>query len=267
MIGLAAVLALMLPSSNAGDPKEKDIVEAAVSTGKFKTLATALEAAGLIDTLKGKGPFTVFAPTDEAFAKLPKETLDALLKDKQRLTALLTYHVAAKNVASAEIVKFETARLKSVEGSPIAIDTAGGTVTLNGSSKVIQADLVCRNGVIHVIDTVILPTLFKDEADKTFIIAFCESSYDKDVIADAKAGNWDKAKERNKEFQATLKRLGEITPKLGTKDSWDLQVKFLVRANKNIETQIANQNEVGVPQAVVGLRAQCFACHLLHKAR
>ena len=140
------------------------------------------------------------------------------------MTTLLKYHVAAKTVVSAEIVKFETATLKSVEGTPIAIKSAGGTVTLNGSSKVIQADIFCRNGVIHVIDTLILPTLFTDEADKAFIIAFCESSYDKDVADDAKAANWDKAKERNKDFQATLKRLGDITPKLGTKDSWNSQV-------------------------------------------
>jgi uncharacterized surface protein with fasciclin (FAS1) repeats len=269
--GLFLGLALLILGSAGvrgdGAAKDRDVVETAVAAGKFKTLATALEAADLIETLQGKGPFTVFAPTDEAFAKLPQGTVEALLKDKKRLTTLLTYHVAPKNVASGEIVKFETATLQSIEGSLIALKAADGTVTLNGASKVTQADIVCRNGVIHVIDAVILPPSFTGENDKAIIVAFCESSFTKDVAADAKAGSWDKAKERNKEYRGLLDRMAEMTPKLGTKESWDAQIKYLLIAEKNIEEGIANQNAFVVAQGTLQSRAQCFACHLSHKQK
>jgi len=130
----------------------KDIVETAVGAGNFKTLATALQAAGLIDTLKGKGPFTVFAPTDEAFAKVPKADLDALLKDKAKLAAVLTYHVVAGRVLSKDI---KPGKVKSVQGTELTIATAGG-VTVD-AAKVITADVAASNGVIHVIDTVLIP--------------------------------------------------------------------------------------------------------------
>jgi uncharacterized surface protein with fasciclin (FAS1) repeats len=138
----------------AEDKPAKDIVDTAVGAGNFKTLVAAVKAAELVETLKGKGPFTVFAPTDEAFAKLPKETLDALLKDKKALTAVLTYHVVPGKVVAADVVKLETA--KTVQGKDVKIVTKDGKVTINGAN-VIKTDIICENGVIHVIDAVILP--------------------------------------------------------------------------------------------------------------
>jgi len=129
-----------------------DIVDTAVAAGNFKTLATALGAADLVSTLKGKGPFTVFAPTDEAFAKIPKADLDALLKDKKKLTAVLTYHVVAGKVMAADV---KAGKVKTVQGSEVTISTIGG-VTVN-NAKVIKTDITADNGVIHVIDTVIMP--------------------------------------------------------------------------------------------------------------
>jgi uncharacterized surface protein with fasciclin (FAS1) repeats len=134
---------------------EKDIVETAVSAGNFKTLAKALTAAGLVDTLKGDGPFTVFAPTDDAFAKLPEGTLDALLKDKEKLTKVLTYHVVPGKVMAADVVKIKEA--KTVEGQKISIDTSDGVKV--DDAKVVKTDIVASNGVIHVIDSVILPNM------------------------------------------------------------------------------------------------------------
>ena len=130
----------------------KDIVDTAVAAGSFKTLATALQAAGLIDTLKGPGPFTVFAPTDAAFAKIPKADLDALLKDKAKLTAVLTYHVVPGRVMAKDV---KAGSVKTVQGGMLTLGTTGG-VTVN-NAKVVQADVVASNGVIHVIDTVVLP--------------------------------------------------------------------------------------------------------------
>jgi uncharacterized surface protein with fasciclin (FAS1) repeats len=130
----------------------KDIVDTAVAAGSFKTLATALQAAGLIDTLKGPGPFTVFAPTDAAFAKIPKADLDALLKDKAKLTAVLTYHVVPGRVMAKDV---KAGSVKTVQGGMLSLGTTGG-VTVN-NAKVVQADVVASNGVIHVIDSVVLP--------------------------------------------------------------------------------------------------------------
>jgi uncharacterized surface protein with fasciclin (FAS1) repeats len=132
---------------------KSDIVDTAVNAGSFKTLATALKAAGLVETLKGKGPFTVFAPTDEAFAKLPPGTVEALLQDKAKLTAILTYHVVSGNVKAADVVNLKSA--KTVQGQAVAIDATDG-VKIN-DAKVVKADIDCSNGVIHVIDTVLLP--------------------------------------------------------------------------------------------------------------
>jgi uncharacterized surface protein with fasciclin (FAS1) repeats len=130
----------------------KDIVDTAVAAGSFKTLATALQAAGLIETLKGKGPFTVFAPTDEAFAKIPKADLDALLKDKAKLTAVLTYHVVPGKVMAKDV---KAGKVKTVQGSELTLGTMGGVTVDN--AKVVKADVVADNGVIHVIDSVVLP--------------------------------------------------------------------------------------------------------------
>ena len=130
----------------------KDIVDTAVAAGNFKTLAAALQAAGLVDTLKGKGPFTVFAPTDEAFAKIPKADLDALLKDKAKLTAVLTYHVVPGTVMAKDV---KAGMVKTVQGSDLTIGTTGG-VTVNGA-KVVKADVKADNGVIHAIDSVVMP--------------------------------------------------------------------------------------------------------------
>jgi uncharacterized surface protein with fasciclin (FAS1) repeats len=130
-----------------------DIVDTAVAAGSFKTLVTAVKAAGLVDTLKSKGPFTVFAPNDDAFAKLPKGTVEGLLKDIPKLKAVLTYHVIAGKVMAADVVKLKSA--KTVEGQEVKIDASKG-VKINDAT-VIKADIVTDNGVIHVIDKVLLP--------------------------------------------------------------------------------------------------------------
>ena len=134
----------------------KDIVDTAVAAGSFKTLAAALQAAGLVDTLKGKGPFTVFAPTDEAFAKLPAGTVEELLKpeNKQKLAAILTYHVVPGKVLAAQVTKMTSA--KTVNGESLTITTMGGAVMVD-NAKVTTTDIICTNGVIHVIDSVVLP--------------------------------------------------------------------------------------------------------------
>ncbi|MDI6839198.1 MAG: fasciclin domain-containing protein, partial [Rhizobiaceae bacterium] len=135
---------------------EKDIVDTAVEAGQFKTLAAALDAAGLVTTLKGAGPFTVFAPTDEAFAKLPAGTVEGLLKpeNKQKLTEILTYHVVPGKVMAADVAGLDEA--KTVNGKAIDITVDGQSVKVNDAS-VIKADIAASNGVIHVIDTVIMP--------------------------------------------------------------------------------------------------------------
>ena len=130
----------------------QDIVDTAVKAGSFKTLVTAVQAAGLVDTLKGPGPFTVFAPTDEAFAKVPKAQLDALLADKAKLTKVLTYHVVPGAVMAKDV---KPGMVKTVEGGDLTLATTGG-VTVNGA-KVVQADVKASNGVIHAIDTVLMP--------------------------------------------------------------------------------------------------------------
>jgi len=130
----------------------KDIVDTAVAAGNFKTLAAALQAAGLVETLKGKGPFTVFAPTDEAFAKIPKADLDALLKDKAKLSAVLTYHVVPGTVMAKDV---KAGKVKTVQGGEITVTTMGGVKVDN--ANVTKTDIVASNGVIHVIDSVLMP--------------------------------------------------------------------------------------------------------------
>ena len=147
-----SLIATALAVSAAFSVQAKDIVDTAVAAGSFKTLAAALTAAGLVDTLKGPGPFTVFAPTDEAFAKIPKADLDALLKDKAKLTSILTYHVVGGKVMAKDV---KAGKVKSVQGADITVSTAGGVMV--DSAKVLKTDIVADNGVIHVIDSVIMP--------------------------------------------------------------------------------------------------------------
>lgn len=173
--GLTAVMALVVASTayadcgscgscqssgasscSQGEEKEKDIVDTAVAAGKFKTLAVALTEAELVETLKGKGPFTVFAPTDKAFAKLPDGTIKALLKpeNREKLTAILTYHVVPGKVLAADVVELEKA--KTVQGSEVKVRVEDGKVFIN-DSQVVKTDISAKNGVIHVIDAVLLP--------------------------------------------------------------------------------------------------------------
>ena len=151
----AVVVALSLSSAIA-DSKKVDVVQTAVEAGSFKTLVSAVKAAGLVETLQGSGPFTVFAPTDEAFAKLPAGTVENLLKpeNKSKLVAVLTYHVIPGKVMSNDIAGKKTT-VKSVEGSEIKVDATSGVKVDN--AKVVKPDIEASNGVIHVIDTVIMP--------------------------------------------------------------------------------------------------------------
>jgi uncharacterized surface protein with fasciclin (FAS1) repeats len=138
-------------SENSG---RKDIVDTATSAEQFKTLVAAVKAAELVDVLRGEGPFTVFAPTDKAFAKVPKEQLEALLKDKEKLQGVLTYHVVPGEVMAADVVKVQSA--KTVQGKPVKVVVKDGKVRINGAN-VLKTDIECSNGVIHVIDAVLLP--------------------------------------------------------------------------------------------------------------
>ena len=155
-----AVVTLLVAAGTQAQQTNKDIVETALAAGSFKTLAKALQAADLVDTLKGQGPFTVFAPTDDAFAKLPAATLSDLLKaeNKQKLQRILTYHVVSGRVSSAEVVKLRTA--KAVSGDTIDITANGGTVRVD-NARVVKTDIAASNGIIHVIDTVIMPDAAK----------------------------------------------------------------------------------------------------------
>ncbi len=146
-------MALSVSLVSAEDAKSMDIVDTAVANGQFTTLVKAVQAAGLVETLKGNGPFTLFAPTDAAFAKLPAGTLDGLLKDKAKLAKILTYHVVPGKVMAADVMNLTSA--KTVEGQNVKIDTMNG-VHINGA-MVTKADIITSNGVIHVIDTVLIP--------------------------------------------------------------------------------------------------------------
>jgi len=154
---VATALAMVVTTSTqTAAQAQKDIVDTAVAAGSFNTLAKALTAAGLVETLKGAGPFTVFAPTDEAFAKLPAGTVESLLKpeNKDKLRRLLTYHVVSGKVMAADAMKVKSA--KAVSGDTITVATKGGGVTVD-SANVVKADIAASNGVIHVIDSVIMP--------------------------------------------------------------------------------------------------------------
>lgn len=149
---LITVFSFMPPSQ--GMHHEKDIVDTAADAGSFDTLVTAIKAAGLVDTLKGEGPFTVFAPTDAAFAKLPEGTVEALLKDKDKLASILTYHVVPGKVMAEDVAGMSSA--KTANGQALTVKSSDGGVTID-NAKVVKTDILCSNGVIHVIDTVVLP--------------------------------------------------------------------------------------------------------------
>ena len=146
------LIALALTAGTALSVMAQDVVDTAVKAGNFTTLVTAVKAAGLVDTLKGPGPFTVFAPTDAAFAKVPKATLDALLADKAALTKVLTYHVVPGKVMAADV---KAGKVKTVQGQELTITTQGGVMVDN--AKVVATDVAASNGVIHAIDTVLMP--------------------------------------------------------------------------------------------------------------
>ena len=150
----AALVVVLASGPGVRAAADKDIVETAKAAGSFHTLLTAATEAGLMDTLKGNGPFTVFAPTDEAFAKVPEETLNALLRDRAKLKEVLLYHVVQGKVVAADAVKLDSA--KTVQGQPFMIKARGGKVMIN-NAQVAQADIKAGNGVIHVINSVLLP--------------------------------------------------------------------------------------------------------------
>ena len=146
------LIALALTAGTGLSAFSQDVVDVAVKAGNFNTLVTAVKAAGLVDTLKGPGPFTVFAPTDAAFAKVPKAKLDALLADKAALTKVLTYHVVPGKVMVADV---KAGKVKTVEGQELTVTTKGGVMVDN--AKVVATDVAASNGVIHAIDTVLMP--------------------------------------------------------------------------------------------------------------
>ena len=155
-IALVLSITTLTNAQTGTEAKQKDIVETAIGAGKFKTLVTAVKAAELVETLQGKGPFTVFAPTDDAFAKIPKDVIANLLKDEnqKKLAGILTYHVVKGKVMAKDVVNLTEA--KTVQGSKVKIKVEDKNVFINGA-KVIKTDIVCKNGVIHVIDAVIMP--------------------------------------------------------------------------------------------------------------
>lgn len=159
-IAVVVMAAVMMVTVGQAQSTGTDIVGTAVAAGSFTTLIKALQAADLVDTLKGKGPFTVFAPTDEAFAKLPKATLDDLLKpaNKDKLRRILSYHVVPGRVAAADVVKLKST--KAVSGDTIDINASGGSVMVAGA-RVVKTDIAASNGVIHVVDSVMLPDAAK----------------------------------------------------------------------------------------------------------
>jgi uncharacterized surface protein with fasciclin (FAS1) repeats len=167
LISAMLLVGICMGASNSMDtsPGGKNIVDTAIAAGNFKTLVTALQTAGLVETLKGEGPFTVFAPTDAAFAKIPKDQLNALMANKTQLTALLTYHVVPGEVMSTDLKNGMT--IKTVPGENLIISLANGGVMVN-DAKVVQADIVSTNGVIHVIDTVLIPKVLIKTANLNF---------------------------------------------------------------------------------------------------
>ena len=156
-VSAVAVAAVIAPTAGAAPQANKDIVSTAVGAGQFKTLASLLTKAGLVKTLQGKGPFTVFAPTDAAFAKVPKATLAKLGADPMLLKSVLLYHVVSGKVPAGTVVTLNGKSAKTVNGAPVKISVKGGKVYLNGSTLVTKTDIKASNGTIHVINKVLLP--------------------------------------------------------------------------------------------------------------
>jgi uncharacterized surface protein with fasciclin (FAS1) repeats len=156
-VALVAVAGVLVPGAGASSSADKNIVATAAGAGQFKTLASLLASAGLVKTLQGKGPYTVFAPTDAAFAKVPKATLDKLAKDKMLLRSVLLYHVVKGKVPASTVLTLNGKSAKTVNGASVRITVKGGKVYLNGSTRVTKTDVMASNGVIHVIDKVLLP--------------------------------------------------------------------------------------------------------------
>jgi uncharacterized surface protein with fasciclin (FAS1) repeats len=156
-ISAVAVIAVIAPTAGASPKAQKDIVGTAVAAGQFKTLASLLTSAGLVKTLQGKGPYTVFAPTDAAFAKVPKATLTKLQNDPMLLKSVLLYHVVKGKVPASTVVKLNGKSAKTLDGASVKITVKGGKVYLNGSTQVTKTDVMASNGVIHVINKVLLP--------------------------------------------------------------------------------------------------------------
>ena len=159
LISTILMVGVCLAGSNSMDASKDassaaDIVDTAVAAGNFQTLVSAVEEAGLVDTLKGEGPFTVFAPTDEAFAKIPQDQLESLMANKTQLTAVLTYHVVAGKVMSTDLS--DDMAVATVQGENVTINLDEGSVMVN-DANVVQADIECSNGVVHAIDTVLMP--------------------------------------------------------------------------------------------------------------
>ncbi len=152
-VAAAVLVAFAVPAVAGSYKKDKDIVDTAVAAGSFETLVAAVQAAGLVDTLKGDGPFTVFAPTDDAFAKLPEGTVEGLLEDPEALAGILTYHVVPGKLMASDVVA--AASLDTVQGGSLAIDTSDGARI--GNAAIVKTDIETSNGVIHVIDAVLLP--------------------------------------------------------------------------------------------------------------
>jgi uncharacterized surface protein with fasciclin (FAS1) repeats len=156
-LSAVVVVAVVAPTAGASRQGNKDIVATAVAAGQFKTLASLLTKAGLVKTLQGKGPYTVFAPTDAAFAKVPKATLTKLGNDPMLLKSVLLYHVVKGKVPASTVVTLNGKSVKTVNGASVKISVKGGKVFLNGSTQVVKTDIMASNGIIHVINKVLLP--------------------------------------------------------------------------------------------------------------
>ena len=241
-LGLSAVGGLPASAAKKKAPAKaskvvlKDIVDTAVAAGSFKTLAAALTAADLIPTLKGAGPFTVFAPTDAAFAKIPKADLDAILADKKKLTEILTYHVVAGAVPASVVVTLDGKSAKTVNGAEVKIAIVGGKVVLNGNVNVVTTDIKASNGIIHVIDSVLLPPAAAPAAvpgGKTIVDVAASAGSFKTLLAAVDAAG----------LTATLRSAGPFTVFAPTDEAFNVLPKetlvlLLKPENKKLLTDI-----------------------------
>lgn len=277
--GFATIILAAVAQPQSAGKVEGDIVQNAASAGKFKTLLALVETAGLTDTLKGQGPFTLFAPTDDAFAKLPKETLERLHADKMLLSTVLKFHVVPSNIKSADILKFDSVTLKTVEGSPIALKGADAKVEINGASKINQVDVVCRNGIIHIIDNVLLPPALskKNPLPGLTIAGYCRKAFVDDgggytvnllgasgraiVFADT---DWEDISKRSAELVELTAAIAKLTPPKGTAESWqDRCANALEKANAIAKA--AEKKDARLLQKSVIAYRTCAACHSSHR--